>query len=46
MLCGRRWASVGIMVLYGVLSASNIYAWGDIGHQIVCEICQPDYDSS
>jgi hypothetical protein len=33
-----RWARTGLVILLGLLAARDVYAWGDIGHQIICEI--------
>lgn len=33
-----RWAQVGVVMLLGLLGAQDVYAWGDTGHQIICEI--------
>src|SRR5262245_36389295 len=33
-----RWAPVGMVVLLGAFLACDVYAWGDTGHQIICEI--------
>src|SRR5262245_65840591 len=32
------WASVGVVVLLGVLAARDAYPWGDTGHEIICEM--------
>jgi hypothetical protein len=32
------WASVGVVILLGVFAAGDVYAWGDTGHEIICEI--------
>lgn len=34
----RPWASVGLVILLGVFAAGDVYAWGDTGHEIICEI--------
>ena len=34
----QRWASVGLAILLGALLVRNVSAWGDLGHQIICEI--------
>jgi nuclease S1 len=33
-----RWAPIGLVVLFGVFLVRDVYAWGDAGHEIVCEI--------
>ena len=33
-----RWAPAGMVVLLGLLGARDVYAWGDTGHEIICEI--------
>jgi hypothetical protein len=34
---GRR-ATAGVVILFGLLGARDVYAWGDTGHQIIGEI--------
>jgi hypothetical protein len=34
----RRWASMGLVMLLGAFLARDVSAWGDVGHQIICEI--------
>jgi hypothetical protein len=36
-----RWASAGLVILLGLLGARDVYAWGDAGHEIICEIAFP-----
>jgi hypothetical protein len=31
-------ATAGLVILFGLLDARDVYAWGDTGHQIICEI--------
>ena len=38
MRAARRWTLVGMVVVLGVLLARDVSAWGDTGHQIICEI--------
>jgi hypothetical protein len=33
-----RWASAGVMMLFSLLAAQDVFAWGDTGHHIICEI--------
>jgi hypothetical protein len=33
-----RWATAGVVILFGLLGARDVYARGDTGHQIICEI--------
>ena len=33
-----RWTLVSLVVLLSALLAPDVYAWGDAGHQIICEI--------
>jgi hypothetical protein len=30
--------TAGVVILFGLLGARDVYAWGDTGHQITCEI--------
>jgi S1/P1 Nuclease len=32
------WASVGLVILLGAFAAGDAHAWGDTGHEIICEI--------
>jgi S1/P1 Nuclease len=32
------WVALGCVVLLGALLARDVYAWGDTGHHIICEI--------
>jgi hypothetical protein len=32
------WVALGCVVLLGALLARDVYAWGDMGHHIICEI--------
>jgi len=34
----NRWAHAGAVILLGLLVARDVYAWGDTGHHIICEI--------
>ena len=38
MISVGRWATAGLVILFGLLGARDVYAWGDTGHQIICEI--------
>ena len=38
MRAACRWAPVGLVVVRGVLLVRDVAAWGDAGHQIICEI--------
>jgi hypothetical protein len=38
MLSVGRWATAGLVILFGLLGAQDVYAWGDTGHQIICQI--------
>jgi hypothetical protein len=38
MISIGRWATAGLVILFGLLGARDVYAWGDTGHQIICEI--------
>jgi hypothetical protein len=38
MTCMRLWASVSMFILLGLFAAQEAYPWGDIGHEIICEI--------
>ena len=33
-----RWAHVGVVMLLSLLAAKDVAAWGDTGHEIICEI--------
>ena len=33
-----RWVKAGMVMLLGLLGAREVYAWGDTGHHIICEI--------
>jgi hypothetical protein len=33
-----RWARTALVILLGLLGARDVYAWGDTGHDIICEI--------
>jgi hypothetical protein len=34
----HRWALLGVAVLLSILFARDVSAWGDTGHEIVCEM--------
>jgi hypothetical protein len=38
MMVIPRWVPVSILVLLGFVFARDVAAWGDAGHQIICEI--------
>jgi S1/P1 Nuclease len=38
MISIGRWATAGLVILFGLLGARDVYAWGDTGLQIICEI--------
>jgi hypothetical protein len=38
MISIGRWATAGVVILFGLLGARDVYAWGDTGHLIICEI--------
>jgi hypothetical protein len=38
MISVGRGATAGLVILFGLLGARDVYAWGDTGHQIICEI--------
>jgi nuclease S1 len=38
MRSAGSWASVGLVILLGVLPSREAYPWGDTGHEIICEI--------
>jgi hypothetical protein len=33
-----RWAPAGVVMLFSLLAAQDMSAWGDTGHHIICEI--------
>ena len=33
-----RWAPAGVVMLFSLLAAHDVSAWGDTGHHIICEI--------
>jgi S1/P1 Nuclease len=33
-----QWTSVGLVILLGAFAAGDAHAWGDTGHEIICEI--------
>jgi hypothetical protein len=38
MMAVQRWVPVSILVLLGLVLVRDVGAWGDAGHQIICEI--------
>ena len=38
MIAVGRWAKASMVILLGLFGARDVYAWGDTGHQIICEI--------
>jgi nuclease S1 len=38
MMAVQRWVPVSIGVLLGFVLVREVAAWGDAGHQIICEI--------
>jgi len=38
MRARQRWVPVSLGVLLGLVLVREVAAWGDAGHQIICEI--------
>jgi len=38
MRARQRWVPVGLGVLLGLVLVREVAAWGDAGHQMICEI--------
>ena len=38
MISMGPWTKAGLVILLGLFGARDVYAWGDTGHQLICEI--------
>jgi S1/P1 Nuclease len=38
MISVGQWTRAGLVILLGLFGARHVYAWGDTGHHIICEI--------